>query len=710
MTPWLRAPIASRLRLALACALLAGVLLLAGTGAEQTRLTPAITPAAASSGDLAPSERHRRVLRLVSEVVERQHYRQAPLDDAMSSQIYERYLEALDGGKSYLLASDIAEFEPLRYQLDDAIERADAGPAFAIFTRFQERNREVLHYALQLLDTEPDFTIDESFRFDRADEGWPASVAELHELWRKRVKNDALSLVLTGKTWPEANDVLRKRYERVTKRIEQVTADDVFETFMNAYSHVYDPHSNYLSPRNSEEYNIAMSLSYEGIGASLQLVDDYVTIMNVLPGGSAAASTEIKVGDRITAVGQGEAGALTDVVGWRLDDVVQLIRGPENSVVRLQVLPDSASPGTQESQLTLKRSKITLESQAAKKELHTIKRGDRELRVGVISVPSFYQDFQSRMKGDPDYRSTTRDVHRLVDELKAEGIDSLVIDLRDNGGGHLSEATGLVGLFVERGPVVQLRETSGRIEVLDDPEPGVVWDGPLVVLVNRASASASEIFAGAIQDYQRGLVVGQQTYGKGSVQNLYPLDRYALGPKAGFGQLTVTIGKYYRVTGDSTQHRGVEPDIKLPSLLDTADIGESTRESALPWDSINAASYKPEPAELPLVSIISRAHEERVAHNPDFVALQGDVEALTQLRSQRDVSLNLDKRRAERDAVDAERLARENARRVARGLEPLANVAALDDSDAPDAVLGEAVEIAADAVEVPKAKEPARFS
>ncbi len=310
------------------------------------------------------------------------------------------------------------------------------------------------------------------------------------------MKNDALSLVLAGKTWPEASDVLRKRYERVGKRIEQVTADDVFETFMNAYSHVYDPHSNYLSPRNSEEYNIAMSLSYEGIGASLQLVDDYVTIMNVLPGGSAAASTDLKVGDRITAVGQGEAGALTDVVGWRLDDVVQLIRGPESSLVRLQILPASASPGTQEAQITLKRSKITLESQAAKKEIHTLRRGDQELRVGVIAVPSFYQDFQARMKGDADYRSTTRDVHRLVDELKAEKIDSLVIDLRDNGGGHLSEATSLVGLFVERGPVVQLRETSGRIEVLDDPEPGVAWDGPLVVLVNRASASASEIFAG----------------------------------------------------------------------------------------------------------------------------------------------------------------------------------------------------------------------
>jgi len=710
MAPWLRAPTAPRVRLVIASAALAGLLLLAGPSPDRAQIAPTVAPAAASSGELAPSERHRRVMRLVSEVVERQHYRQAALDDAMSSQIFERYLEALDGNRSYLLASDIAEFEPLRFQLDDAIEKADAGPAFRIFTRFQERNREVLRHAIALLDTEPDFTLDESFRFDRSDEGWPASVDELNELWRKRVKNDALSLVLTGKTWAEASDVLRKRYERVAKRIEQVTADDVFETFMNAYSHVYDPHSNYLTPRNSEEYNIAMSLSYEGIGASLQLVDDYVTIMNVLPGGSAAASSEVKVGDRITAVGQGESGALTDVVGWRLDDVVQLIRGPENTVVRLQILPASASPGTLEAVLPLKRAKITLESQAAQKEVHTLKRGDRDLKVGVITVPSFYQDFQARMKGDAEYRSTTRDVHRLIDELKAEKIDSLVIDLRENGGGHLSEATSLVGLFVERGPVVQLRETNGRIEVLDDPEPGVAWDGPLVVLVNRASASASEIFAGAIQDYQRGLVVGQQTYGKGSVQNLYPLDRYALGPNAGFGQLTVTIGKYYRVTGDSTQHRGVEPDITLPSLLDTEDIGESTRESALPWDRINAARYTPEPSELPVVSIISREHEQRVAHNPDFVALQGDVDALEHLRSQREISLNLQKRREDRDAIDADRLKRENARRAARGLAPLANVAAMDEAEAPDAVLDEAVEIAADTAELPKSAGPARVS
>lgn len=691
-------------RLAPAALLVLAVFALAGSGGH--RAVP-VAPALASSGELTASERHRRVMRLVSEVVERQHYRQAALDDDLSGQIYERYLEELDGTRSYLLAADIAEFERLRHRLDDAIRDADAAPAFEIFTRYRQRNREVLRYALTLLDSEPDFTLDESFRFDRSDEGWPESETELRELWRKRVKNDTLSLVLAGKQWPEAREILRKRYERFAKRIEQVTADDVFETFMNAYSHVYDPHSNYLSPRNSEEYNIAMSLSYEGIGASLQLVDDHVTVMNVLPGGPAAASERLKAGDRITAVGQGVQGPLTDVVGWRLDDVVQLIRGPIDTVVRLQVLPVGATPGAQESLIVLTRNKVTLEAQAAQKQLRRIERGDREIRIGVIEVPSFYQDFQARVAGDAAFRSTTRDVRRLIGELRAEGIDALVIDLRNNGGGHLSEATGLVGLFVEQGPVVQLRETGGRIEVLDDPEPGVAWNGPLVVLVNRASASASEIFAGAIQDYHRGLVVGQQTYGKGSVQNLYPLDRYALGPKAGFGQLTVTIGKYYRVTGDSTQHRGVEPDIALPSLLNPADIGESTRESALPWDRIHAAKFTPEPGAMPVLPLIARVHEQRVAGNPDFAALQGDREALEQLRSHRDVSLNLQQRRGERDAFDSERLARENTRRAAHGLPPLATIEALEGTDAPDTVLDEAMEIAADAAELPASKDPA---
>ncbi len=348
-----------------AIAVLAAVVMGGGAGAARP-----VSPALASTGSIEPTDRHRRVARLVAEVMERQHYRQADLDDKLSSSIFERYLEALDGNRNYLLASDIAEFEKYRFTLDDAIESSDLEPAFLMFSRLQERNRERIDYAISQLETEPDFTLQESFTFDRSEKAWPASTDELDELWRKRVKNDALSLILTGKEWPEIQDVLRKRYERVRKRIDQVSADDVFETFMNAYSHVYDPHSSYLSPRNSEEYNIAMSLSYEGIGASLQLIDDYVTIVNILPGGPAAVSGEFKPNDRITAVGQGAEGTMTDVVGWRLDDVVQLIRGQVDTIVRLQVLPAGATPGSLERTISLTRNKVTLEAQAAKKSMH----------------------------------------------------------------------------------------------------------------------------------------------------------------------------------------------------------------------------------------------------------------------------------------------------------------------------------------------------
>ncbi len=690
-----RFPVVSWPRILLVCAVIAGMAaLFMGNGPGPA--TP-VAPAVASTGAIEPTERHRRVVRLVAEVMERQHYRQAPLDDKLSSQIFERYLESLDGNRSYLLASDVTEFEQYRYELDDAIKTSDLSPPFQMFARLQQRNRERIAYAISLLETEPDFKLDEDFRFDRSKDAWPASSAELDELWRQRVKNDSLSLTLAGKEWPEVQEVLRKRYERVLKRIEQISSDDVFEMFMNAYSHVFDPHSNYLSPRNSEEYNIAMSLSYEGIGASLQLVDDYVTIVNILPGGPAALADTVKANDRITAVGQGQDGQMMDVVGWRLDDVVQLIRGPVDTVVRLQILPGGATPGSPETTVEFIRNKVTLEAQAAKKELRKTQRGGKDISIGVIDVPSFYQDYQARSAGEADYRSTTRDVRRLIDELKTEGMETLVMDLRNNGGGHLSEATSLVGLFIEKGPVVQLRETGGRIEVLDDPEPGLAWDGPMVVLVNRASASASEIFAGAIQDYGRGLVVGQQTYGKGSVQNLYPLDRYALGPKSGFGQLTVTIGKYYRVTGDSTQHRGVTPDIELPSLISIADVGESTRDSALPWDRIRPADFEREAGvegELPL---LGKLHDGRVDHDADFTALKGDLESLDRIRALTSVSLNLEKRKAERANMEQERLTRENSRRKSLGLEPLESAEDISAADQPDAVLAEAAEIAADA-------------
>jgi carboxyl-terminal processing protease len=674
---------------------LVALLVAVGTLLLGTARSPSASANATTTTDFAPTERHAKVARLVSSMFERSHYRQAPVNDPVSSLVLDRYLESIDGSRSYFLASDIQEFEKYRYELDDAIATGKLEPAFAIFNRFQSRNRERMAYAIKLLDTEPDFTVDESFEFDREHAPWAATRDELDELWRKRVKNDALSLMLTDKTWAETRDILKKRYERVAKRSEQITADDVFENFMNAFAHVFDPHSSYFSPRNSEEYRIAMSLSYEGIGASLQSIDDYVTIMEILPGGSAQQSGELKANDRILAVGQGKDGKMVDVVGWRLDDVVQLIRGPNGSTVRLQIQPGNAPPGTQERVLTLPRTKITLEAQAAKKEIRKVTRGDQELKIGVITVPSFYQDYNARAAGDEDFRSTTRDVRKLLDEIKAAGgVDGLVLDLRENGGGHLSEAIGLVNLFVPKGPVVQLRETGGRVEVLESEDKAAVYDGPLTILVDRFSASASEIFAAAMQDYGRGLVIGQQTYGKGSVQNLYPLDRYALGQDPGYGQLTVTIGMYYRVTGDSTQNRGVMPDLALPSAISTDEVGESSRDGSLPWNRIRSSTFSREGAFTPLLPELQREHDARIAGDPNFQFAVGEIAAMEKMRAEKSVSLNLAKRKAEREARTLEQLARENARRQAIG-EP-ALKAATEIKDPPDAMLGEAAQITAD--------------
>jgi len=673
--------------MALAAVVVALATLLLGT---------ARAPSSAATVDFAPTERHARVARLVSSMFERSHYRQAPVNDPVSSLVLDRYLESLDGSRSYFLASDVAEFERYRYQLDDAVTGGRLEPAFEIFNRYQARSRERMKFARAALDKEPDFTLDESFEFDRRKAPWARDSAELDELWRKRVKNDAISLMLAGKTWPEAREVLVKRYERAAKRSEQITADDVFENFMNAFAHVFDPHSSYFSPRNSEEYRIQMSLSYEGIGASLQMIDDYVTIMEVIPGGSAQQSGDLKATDRIIAVGQGKAGEMVDVVGWRLDDVVALIRGPQGSFVRLQIQPGKASPGAVERVLVLPRTKITLEAQAAKKELRTIERGDRKLRVGVITVPSFYQDFNARAAGDEDYRSTTRDVQKLIEEFAAEGgIDGLVLDLRENGGGHLSEAIGLVNLFVAEGPVVQLRETGGRVEVLQSEVPTPAYSGPLTILVDRFSASASEIFAAAMQDYGRGVVIGQETYGKGSVQNLYPLDRYALGQDPGYGQLTVTIGMYYRVTGDSTQNRGVQPDVRLPSAISAEEVGESSRESALPWNRIRPARFERQGTLTPVIADLQRRHDERVAADPGYQQMLSEIATIEEMRRQKSVSLNLEKRRAERSALSPGELAHGNV----RGAPPVGDEAGEDPEaieERPDAILGEAAQIAAD--------------
>jgi carboxyl-terminal processing protease len=528
-----------------------------------------------------------------------------------------------------------------------------------------------MQYALELLKTEPDWSVTETINFDRDKVAWPKDTAELNELWRKRIKSDALTLMLTGKSWPDVVKVLRKRYEHVITRINQISPEDVFESLMNAYTQVYDPHSNYFSPRSSDEYRIQMSLSYEGIGASLLLTDDYVTISSLLPGGPAAAAGTLKTNDRILAVGQGTSGALTEVIGWRLDDVVQLIRGKGGTAVRLQILPAGAAPGTDEHMVVLQRGKVTLETQAAKKDLKVIKVGDKTLRVGVITVPEFYEDVQAHANRDPNYRSTTRDVRRLIGELQANGgIDALVLDLRGDGGGYLPEATALTGLFVGRGPVVQVKNRDGELDVLNGDERNIAYDGPLEVLVDRTSASASEIFAGAIQDYHRGLIAGQTTFGKGTVQSLIPLDRWSNDTNQ--GQITVTIEKFYRITG------------------------ESSMEHPLPWDRITPIAFNGFPSQSGWIPMLQRDEGAREAGDANYKWLLDGLAALEVTRKDHSQSLNLKERESERTTQEQDRLARENVRRIANGQPPLKSADEMKDDEIPDVVLQQAAGIAAD--------------
>ena len=657
------------------------------------------TTAIQTAKDLGPEPRHEKIGQMVSEFIQKSHYKHAAINDELSSKVLDRYVEALDNNRMYMLASDVDAFEAHRYQIDDMVRSEPLNPVFEMFEVYRTRVRQRLNFAMLQLETEPDFSVDESYTFDREKLPWAETEAELDEIWRKRVKNDALSLKLAEKEWVEIQEILDKRYKRFLKRMDQINNDDVFETFMNAFAHTLDPHSSYLSPRNSEEYRIQMSLSYFGIGASLQIDDDFVMVINIIPGGPAAIDGKLQPKDKITAVAQGEDGELVDVIGWRLDDVVQLIRGPADTVVRLQIMPAGALPGTSEKVISLTRNQVKLEEQAAKSEVLKIPRDGREWSIGVIKVPSFYRDYRALSDGDKDYTSTTKDVRRLIKELEVEGIDGLIVDLRNNGGGHLTEATALSGLFIDNGPVVQLRNSNGRISRLDDPDPvpRVAYNGPLAVLVNRYSASASEIFAAAIQDYARGVIIGQQTFGKGTVQNLYSLDQYVRRPdEVGLGQLTLTIGKYYRVTGESTQNHGVEPDIALPSAIDASLVGESVRPTALPWDVIETTKFRAgEPLDSTISSLTAN-HISRSKDDPDFRYLIEGIEDVKEVRAQKSVSLNMETRQIERQDEIDRRLERENARRAALQLEPIADLEALEALETPDVHLNQAAEIVSD--------------
>lgn len=665
--------------------------------------TPGESAAVDENQFLFAEQRHENIAELVAQFIQKSHYNHVAVNDDLSSKVLDFYIENLDRNRMYLLASDIEYFERYRYQLDDIVKSKPLDPVYEIFEVYQTRMRERLNFAISQLDEEPDFYSDAEYQFDRSEEPWAKDSAALDAIWKQRVANDALSMALEDEPWEKIQEVLSKRYAGVLRRLDQVNNDDVFERFMNTFAHAVDPHSSYLSPRNADEYRIAMSLSYVGIGATLQTDEDYVRIVNIIRGGPADFDGTLKRDDRITAVSQGPEGEFVDVIGWRLDDVVDLIRGPEESVVRLQIIPANSIPGSPKEVVSLTRGAVKLEEQAAKSEVIKVPREGREWSIGVIEVPGFYRDYRAMTNGDANYTSVTSDVKRLIGELEDEGIDGLVIDMRGNGGGHLTEATALSGLFIDNGPIVQLRNSidvrRSPPQRLDDPDPvaRVAYNGPLAVLVDRFSASASEIFAGAIQDYARGVIVGQQTFGKGTVQNLYSLDQYfRREDDKGFGQLTLTIGKYYRVTGESTQHRGVLPDIPLPSNIDAELVGESARENALPWDTVQSTRFR---AGLPLdntIQSLSSNHAERSKDDPNYQYQIARIQAGKRIREQKSVSLNIDTRRAMREKELADALARENERRVALQLEPIESLDDLDDEDLLDVQLDQAAKIVTD--------------
>ena len=611
---------------------------------------------------LAPLPVHSNTTRNIVDALSSRHYVTTELNDLLSEQIYQGFLEDLDPSKSYLLASDIAEFDSLRYQLDDTLLRGDAKPAFIIFNRYHQRVLARFESILAQLEKGTDvfdFERDEFLELDREEAPWATNNAELDDLWRRRLKNAVLNLRLADKEPEKIQELLLKRYKNRLTRTRQTNSEDVYQLYMNAFTRTYDPHTQYFSPRTSENFNINMSLSLEGIGAVLQQEDEFTRVVSLVPAGPADKSKQVFPDDKIVAVAQGLEGEMIDVIGWRLDEVVQLIRGKKDTIVRLDVIPASSTDSSESKIVKIVRNTVKLEEQSAKSEIIEVEQFGHKRKIGVIDIPAFYIDFQALQKGEKDFKSTTRDVKVLLADLMAEGVEGVVIDLRNNGGGSLQEARTLTGLFIDRGPTVQIRSKSNRVDILNDRDIRTIYDGPLAVLVNRLSASASEIFAGAMQDYERGVIIGSQTFGKGTVQSLLPMNR---------GQLKLTQAKFYRISGESTQHKGIIPDISFPSNFDLDSIGESTLDGPLPWDQISATSFRTKQMIGPLVTELDRLHKARVTEDPEFTYM-ADAAAYRKVRAQQTaVTLNESQRLKEKEDSDTFWLALENTKRLQQGL------------------------------------------
>ncbi|MCD4511876.1 carboxy terminal-processing peptidase [Brucella pseudogrignonensis] len=600
---------------------------------------------------LKPTQQQAEAAQLTAEFLQRFHYKPVKLDDVLSARIMDRFIDALDPDRLIFLQADVESFKTRSKEIDDGIKNQDLSIPFAIYNIYGERIDERMTFARQLLNEKFDFSSNESYSIARDKKPWPASTAERDALWRKRIKNDWLRLKLAGKEDAAIRDTLTKRYENTLARANKSKADDVFQLFMAAYTTSVDPHTDYFGANASAEFDISMKLSLVGIGAVLQERDEFTTIRELTAGGPAQLSGKLLVGDRIVGVGQGKDGAIKEVVGMRLDEVVQLIRGDKDSVVRLEILPADAGPDGQHRIISLVRDKISLDKQAAQKSVFTLQQGEKTRKIGIIKLPAFYEDIEARRKGDKNYRSASRDVARLLGELKQEKVDGVLLDLRNNGGGSLSEAIDLTGLFVGKGPVVQQRNAKGEIQVESDKLQSPAWTGSLGVLINRGSASASEIFAAAIQDYDRGVIIGEPSFGKGTVQTVVNLDEVAQSPTPKFGELKFTIAQFFRVNGGTTQLRGVTPDIRLPGLFNLKTVGEESFDNALPWTEIKATKYRNFGAAKALLPQLQQRHDERVKANPAFQRFVEDVDALAKQRDKATISLNEKERRAEIEAA-----------------------------------------------------------
>ncbi|WP_429810360.1 carboxy terminal-processing peptidase [Ensifer sp. B1-9] len=599
---------------------------------------------------LEPVKQQAQAAQLSAKFLTRFSYKPVALDDALSATIMDRFIKSLDPDRVLFLQADIDRFMSKRSEIDDAIKQKDLSIPFEIFNAYEKRVVDRMSYARDLLKQNFDFSAQESYSVMRDTAPWPQSEAESNELWRKRVKSDWLRLKLGGKNDAAIRETLAKRYTNALDRAYKYKSDDVFQSFMNAYTTSVDPHTDYFGAAASADFNIAMKLSLVGIGAVLQERDDYTTIRELVPGGPAQLSGKLAVGDRITGVGQGRDGPIKEVVGTRLDEVVQMIRGKKGSVVRLDILPADAGADATHRVVTLVRDKISLEKQAAQKRVLPVKVGETTRKIGVITLPAFYEDFEARHKGDKNFRSASRDVGKLLDELKQEKVDSVLIDVRNNGGGSLDEAIELTGLFIGKGPVVQQRGSDGKVAVTSADFPAPVWTGPVGVLINRGSASASEIFAAAIQDYGRGVIIGEPSFGKGTVQTVVDLDQLVRNSKPEFGQLKVTIAQFFRIDGGTTQLRGVTPDINLPGLSDPARFGETSYDNALPWAQIKPAKYAPADSVATLLPKLQSRHDARVESNPDFQRLLKDIADMKAQRDKGTISLNEAERRKEMTA------------------------------------------------------------